>query len=598
MELPDPHALVTLLVAAGAFYLYTRQWIRVEMVSVLLLLALLVIFHFFPFISRDVQLTEVEVLGAFGHPALVAICCLMILARGLTVTGALEPMVRMLARIWSIHPVLGLLVTLIMAGAASAFINDTPLIVLLLPVLISLAQRTGTSPARSLMPVSFAVLAGGMLTAIGTSTNVLVLSIASDLGMAPMGVFDFTSIAAAGFGAALLYLWLVAPRLLPDAPLTNMVSPRRFDAQVELNAEHRKLVGRSLGRAARAYGQALPVTAVERNGNDFGLDDALVLEPGDTLRLRDTPEGLREFAAIFGVGELAHPVLNKPDMRLAEVVIGNDSPLVGRMLSRVNFEETHDVKVAGRDYGATDLLHSRRPVRETPLSAGDVLLVRGSAESIDRLRVVPGLLVMDATRELPRTPRAPLAVLIMGMVVLLSATRMLPIHVAAFAGVVAMIGTGCLRLEGMGRALSMEVILLVVASIALGQSLVTTGAAAWLAAGVEALVRNLPAAAQLALFMTFAAMLTNFVSNAAAASIGAPVAVETARLMGVPVEPFVLAILFGANLSFATPMAYQTHLLVMKAAGYRFADFVRVGVPLVILMLVVLSWMLVRRYGL
>ena len=256
MELPDTHALVTLLVAAGAFYLYTRPWIRIEMVSVLLLLALLVIFHFFPFISRDAQLTEVEVLGSFGHPALVAICCLMILARGLTVTGALEPMVRLLARIWSIHPVLGLLVTLIMAGAASAFINDTPLIVLLLPVLISLAQRTGTSPARSLMPVSFAVLAGGMLTAIGTSTNVLVLSIASDLGMQPMGVFDFTSIAAAGFGAALVYLWLIAPRLLPDAPLTNMVSPRRYDAQVELTAEHRKLVGRSLARAARAFGQA------------------------------------------------------------------------------------------------------------------------------------------------------------------------------------------------------------------------------------------------------------------------------------------------------------------------------------------------------
>jgi di/tricarboxylate transporter len=598
MELPDPHALVTLLVAAAAFFLYTRPWIRIEMVSVLLLLALLFIFHFFPFVSRDAQLTEVEVLGSFGHPALVAICCLMILARGLTVTGALEPMVRLLGRIWRIHAVLGLLVTLMLAGAASAFINDTPLIVLLLPVLIGLAQRTGTSPGRSLMPVSFAVLAGGMLTAIGTSTNVLVLSIASDLGMQPMGVFDFTSIAAAGFGAALLYLWLVAPRLLPDVPLANIAASRRFDAQVELTLEHRKLVGRTLARAAKAYGQALPVTAVVRNGSDFGLDQGLVLEPGDVLRLRDTPEGLREFAAIFGVGELAQPLLDKPDMRLAEVVIGNDSPLVGRLLSNVNFEATHDVKVAGRDYGATDLLHSHRPVRETPLSAGDVLLVHGSAESIDRLRGVAGLLVIDATRELPRRPRAPLAVLIMGLVVLMSATRMLPIHVAAFAGVVAMIGTGCLRLEGMGRALSMEVILLVVASIALGQSLVTTGAAAWLATGVEALVRDLPAAGQLALFMTFAALMTNFVSNAAAASIGAPVAVETARLLGVPVEPFVLAILFGANLSFATPMAYQTHMLVMKAAGYRFTDFVRVGVPLVILMLAVLSWALVRRYGL
>src|SRR5690606_1159334 len=145
--------------------------------------------------------------------------------------------------------------------------------------------------------------------------------------------------------------------------------------------------------------------------------------------------------------------------------------------------------------------------------------------------------------------------LIMGVVVLLSATRVLPIHVAAFAGVVAMIVTGCLRLEGMGSALSMEVILLIASSIALGQSLVTTGAAAWLAQGVGALVGGIPPGAQLAAFMAFAAVLTNFVSNAAAATIGTPVAVETARLLGMPLEPFVLAILFGANLSFATPMA-------------------------------------------
>jgi di/tricarboxylate transporter len=170
--------------------------------------------------------------------------------------------------------------------------------------------------------------------------------------------------------------------------------------------------------------------------------------------------------------------------------------------------------------------------------------------------------------------------------------------VAAFAGVVAMTVTGCLKLEGMGSALSMEVILLIAASIALGQSLVTTGAAAWLAGGVGALVDGIPPAAQLAIFMAFAALLTNFVSNAAAATIGTPVAVETARLLGVPMEPFVLAILFGANLSYATPMAYQTNLLIMKAAGYSFADFVRVGLPLVLLMLLVLSGLLVQRYGL
>lgn len=598
MNLPDPHALVTLLTAAAAFFLYTRSWLRVEMVSVLLLLALLTIFHFFPFESRDARLTEVEVLGSFGHPALVAICCLMILARGLTVTGALEPVVRLLARLWGLSAALGLLVTLVVAGAASAFINDTPVMVLLLPLLLGLARRTGTSATRSLMPVNFAVLAGGMLTAIGTSTNVLVLSIAGDLGMAPMGVFDFTPTAAAAFGVALLYLWLIAPRLLPESPVADAGAERRYEATVELTAEHRKLVGRSLARAARAFGQPLPVARTQRGDTELAPDDELVLEAGDVLHLRDTPDGLRDFGAVFGVGALANPVSVQPDMRLAEVVIGNDSPLVGRMLSRVGFEQTHEVNVVGRDNGTTDLLHSRSPAREQPLSTGDVLLVHGTAPHIEALRNVAGLLVIDSSRELPRTPKAPLAIAIMAMVVLLSAMHVLPIHVAAFGGVVAMIVTGCLRLDGVGSALSMEVILLIASSIALGQSLVTTGAAAWIAGGVEALVNDVPPAGQLAAFMAFAALLTNFVSNAAAATIGTPVAVETARLLGVPVEPFVLAILFGANLSYATPMAYQTNLLIMKAVGYRFSDFVRVGLPLVILMLAVLSWLLVRRYGL
>ena len=181
---------------------------------------------------------------------------------------------------------------------------------------------------------------------------------------------------------------------------------------------------------------------------------------------------------------------------------------------------------------------------------------------------------------------------------LLAATKVLPIHVAAFMGVIAMVLTGCVRLHGVGRALSLQVVLLVASSIALGLALVSTGAAAWVARGVTFAVEGLPPSLQLAAFMGFAALLTNFVSNSAAAAVGTPIAVATATQLGSPLEPFVLAILFGANLSFATPMAYQTNVLVMDAARYRFADFVRVGGPLVLLMLATLSFLLARRYGL
>jgi len=207
-------------------------------------------------------------------------------------------------------------------------------------------------------------------------------------------------------------------------------------------------------------------------------------------------------------------------------------------------------------------------------------------------------MLLDASLVFAYSPLAPVALAIMGGVLLVAALKLLPVHVAAFLGVIVMLVTGCVRFEGIGRALSLEIVLLIASSVALGQSLVGTGAAGWIAEGIAAVVVFVPPAAQIAIFMTFAAVLTNFVSNAAAAAVGTPIAIATAVELGLPLEPFVLAILFGANLSYATPMAYQTNLLVMNAAGYRFGDFVRVGAPLVALMLVVLSFLLARRYGL
>jgi di/tricarboxylate transporter len=224
--------------------------------------------------------------------------------------------------------------------------------------------------------------------------------------------------------------------------------------------------------------------------------------------------------------------------------------------------------------------------------------VQGPDEQLEALRNVGHLMLLTGQVGLPRSPLAPWALGIMAAVVVVAATKLLPIHVAAFIGVIAMLAKGCVKLHGVGRALSLQVVLLVVSSIALGQALVETGAADWVAGGVVVVVQNLPPTFQLVAFMTFGAVLTNFVSNSAAAAVGTPIAVATASQLGSPLEPFVLSILFGANLSYATPMAYQTNVLVMNAAGYTFGDFVRVGVPLVLLMLVTLSVLLVRNYGL
>jgi di/tricarboxylate transporter len=234
------------------------------------------------------------------------------------------------------------------------------------------------------------------------------------------------------------------------------------------------------------------------------------------------------------------------------------------------------------------------PDRE--LRSGDVLLIQGPPERAAVLKSEAGLLVLDGTLDLPRTRKAPLAILIMATVVTLAALRILPIAMSSLLGVLALILTGCLKFEGLGRGISAEVVLVVVASLALGRSLTATGGADLLASGFMSVASGLSPQAVLAAVMIFLGILTNFVSNNAAAAVGTPVALAIAAQIGAPPEPFVLAAIVGCNLSFATPMGYQTNVLIMQPGGYVFRDFVRVGGPLVILMIVAFSIELARVY--
>lgn len=603
--MPSAHAIAVLVLAVVVFYLYTRSWIAMELVSLLLLAALLVLFFLFPYSAGSIHLTHSEIFQVFGHPALIAICSLMILARGLTMTGALEPMVRALTRMWRFNRWLGLLVTLVVAAGVSGFVNDTPVLVLMLPMLLSLAQRVGFPAARTLMPVNFAILAGGMLTSIGTSTNLLVLSIATDLGMRPFGMLDFMPIAAASLAVAIPYLWLVAPRLLGRTETAAVPVERHYRASARVADDAARLLDQPLAALARRLGGHLPVTTVVRGAERLAADEQLRVAAGDVLELRDTTRGLQEFAATFdvelfdreGAGRFMEADAVGADLQLAEAVVGTDCPLVDQSLRQCRFAQSHGVVVIGIKLAAAELQRQGGELADIPLHAGDVLLIQGPVDRLEALRAIDDLLILDTAQDLPRKRLARIALLIMAAVIVAASTKFLPIHVAAFLGVIAMLLTGCVRTHGIGRALSLQVVLIVASSIALGQSLVATGAAGFIAAGVAAAIQHLPPAAQLAAFMVLAALLTNFVSNSAAASVGTPIAVATAQHLGSPLEPFVLAILFGANLSYATPMAYQTNLLVMNAAGYKFSDFLRVGVPLVILMLIVLSLMLVRHFG-
>ena len=323
---------------------------------------------------------------------------------------------------------------------------------------------------------------------------------------------------------------------------------------------------------------------------------------GDRLLVSGTIGQLKEYEAVLGatLHTESDAVVDgkKTDLQLAEVAVTLSGPLHRRKLGDIPWAERYGLQVLALHDASGVLMRDSPRLQDHRLQASDVLLVQGTGEDITRLKVSGEMLVLDGTTRLPRTRKAPLALSIMLLIVLFPALGLLPIEVSALAGVMAMVATRCLGWRDATRALSAQVILIIVVSLALGSALMKTGGADWLARLFLAVSHGAPAALVLASLMLLMAIVTNVVSNNAAAVIGTPVAISIAMELGQPLEPFVLAVLFGANLSFVTPMAYKTNLLVMNAGGYRFGDFVRVGTPLTIIMWLALTVILALSYDL
>lgn len=596
-ELPTPHALAVIVLTAVAFYFFSRDWIRLETTSLFVLVTLTVGFHVFPYERDGEVVAPTSFFLGFGHEALVTISALMILGRGLVTTGALEPVARGLSRVWNVRPGAAMLAMLIFCATMSGVMNDTPIVVLMMPILVSVALRTGSSPAKSLLPMNYAVLIGGMCTTIGTSTNLLVVAIAADLGLRRFGIFDFTPMAAIAAVGGLLYLWLILPRLIParESPISD-AAPRLFRAVLHLK-EQGFADGKTVMEVRKRTDDRMLIERIEREENlSLAKLPTATLHAGDRLYVTDTPGRLKEFESLIGatlhnvdhpdkpVGEDAQWVAS--DQQLAEVVVTEESVLHNTSLRRTRFAELYNVIILAVHRSRQDGAAVQGDVGDLTLRVGDVLLVQGGEEAIAAMRGQTGLLVLGKAIDLPHTKRAPLALLIMALVVALAVSKILPIAISAVAGVLAMLATHCLRWKDVGAALSTKVVMLIVSSLALGSALTQTGGTDWIASGFLAMARDLTPQGVLGLLMLLMALMTNFVSNNAAAAIGTPIAFSIAQQLGLAPEPFVLAILFGANFCYATPMAYQTNLMVMSAGGYRFKDFVRAGVPLTALMLV------------
>ena len=598
-EIPNPHALASMLLTVVALYLFSRERLRLEVSSAGLISILAIGFSLFPY--EDFRPTEF--FAGFGHEALIAVSALMIMGQGLVQTAALEPVGRLLARFWNRLPFLSFMATLVVGAVFSAFVNNTPIVVLLLPILVSVCLRTNNSPAKILMPMGFATLVGGMATTIGTSTNLLVVSVASDLGLPEFGMFDFAYPAAIAGAVAFIYLWLIAPRLLParEVQLAS-AAPRLFEARLHLT-DQSPAVGKTLSDATALCDGKLQVARIRRGETlIMPLPDAL-LKAGDQLRVRDTRENLKLFedtlkASLHNVesGENGNGPQSEQIQSLAEIAVVAGSRLDGADLRSARFLTQFQVVALAVHRAGREVMSLEDNIARVVLKPGDILLVQGTRAQIARLKRSTDFLVLDATAYLPEPRKAKRALAIFVGVVVFAASGLMPIAVSATAGACLLVMTRCLTVGAAIRAINSSVFFIIVASLALGKALVETGATNYLTEAFLVATLGAHHLIVLGALMGLLAVLTNVVSNNAAAVIGTPIAIGIAQNLGLPPEPFVLAVLFGANMSFATPMAYQTNLLVMAAGNYRFSDFVRVGTPLTVILLITLTWTLGRIY--
>jgi di/tricarboxylate transporter len=522
------------VLTALALFLFTRDRLPLETSSLAVLIILVTGFQLFPYSKGDVSIKAVDFFAGFGNEALVAICALMMVGKALETTGALQPLATVVGRAWTTRPVAALLVTLVAGAILSAFMNNTPIVVLLMPILVGVSLRVKFPVSEVMLPMGLATIIGGMATTIGTSTNLLVVGISRDMGLIDFGMFDFVLPVVIVGGVAIFFLWIVAPRLLPDRvpPLAD-TRPRVFNSQLYVN-EGGFAAGKTLSEVLAKTNGQLRIDKIQRTESLFLAKlPSVVLQPGDRLFVKDSPDNLKHFerllgVTLFNISDDENPVdkdtpLQAGGQQLAEVVVTVGSPLNMRSLASARFSARYGLLPLAIHRARTPSSQETADLNSIKLHVGDVLLVQGTRDAIDSLKASSTMLVLDGTTDLPHTHRANRALGVMGFVIAAAAVGLMPISVSALIGVGLMLALGCLNWRDAANALSTPVIMIIVTSLALGRALMDTGMADFLAMSFVNIVQDLPVPIILSGFILIIGVLTNVVSNNAAEVIGTPI---------------------------------------------------------------------------
>ncbi len=614
---PSVHMWVTFAIIAAGVASYVLERVSLELTSAAVVVALLLFFHFVPLTDAEgyLLLTTEDLLSGFANPALIAVLALLMIGQGLFQTGALEGPTKRIQQIGGNWPQMTLALTLLSAATISAFLNNTPVVVMFIPIVSSLSARLGVNPSKVLIPLSFITILGGMTTLIGSSTNLLVAGAVERGSELTVGFFDFFMPGLILAACGIVYVLLVGTRLLePRQTLAAEVGAgggRQFVAQIHITPGH-PLEGQSPVAGLFPALKDMTVRLIQRGEHPIlpPFED-VTLQPGDlvvvaatrsaladALKMKDTiltgdPE---EAVAARNGDSVSEPVQKHGELTLAEAVVAPGSRVIGRRVEEIGLRAETGCVVLGLQRRSR-MIRSR--ISEIRLEAGDVLLILGSRDNVRKLRHSRDLLLLEwSATELPDVKYANRARFIFLATVIAAASGIVPIVIAAMAGAAAMIPAGCLNIRQAARAINRSIYMLIGAALAMAAALEATNGAMYIAHSMVAALSGASAGVILSALFLLIAVMTNFLSNNATALLFTPIALSTALELGVDPAAFIHAVIFAANCSFATPMAYQTNLLVMGPGHYRFSDFVRTGTPLIFIIWLAYSLFAPWYYGL
>jgi di/tricarboxylate transporter len=572
--------LFVLVLLTIAVLLFATEKLPVDMVALIVMSSLL--------LSRII--TVEEGISGFSNTATVTVAAMFVLSAGLFKSGAVNFIGSLLARIGKASFWSALLAVMLTIGVISAFINDTAAVAIFMPIVVGLGRDIKVSPSKLLMPLSFASMFGGVCTLIGTSTNILVSSIAAKHGQPPFSMFEFSKLGVIMFVIGALYMMLVGVRMIPGrrspGDLTQTFGMGDYLTEIILLPEAES-VGKKVKDSPLVHDLDIDIIEIYRENRPLPIPgpDA-VLEANDLLRVRCNVEKIRQLEERAGIVLKSGLKWRDEDLQsseavLVEAVIAPNSSLEGKSLKESNFRAVFGATALALRHRGT-IMHER--LGTTPLRAGDALLIEARRDWLESLKRNPAFVIVSEVG-LPEFRKHKIlpAVLIITGVIAAAATNTLPIAASAIIGCVLMVLTGCITLEESYEAIEWQVIFLLAGVLTLGIALEKTGAAQLISSFLIKSIGSLGPVALVSAFYLLTSLLTETMSNNATAALLAPIAIVTAESLGIDSRPLLMAVTFAASASFMTPVGYQTNTLIYGPGQYRFTDFLRIGGPLNIL---------------